>query len=285
MSTVGKILVIVNMIFALLFLGFSTVVFTTAENWKDKSAELQKQVGEVRSELQRKQEEVTKLATDLEAEKKSSESAIAELNRQVDTHKAEIDRRTDEITQQRTAVETAQQNVRAAQSQAEAYFDQTKGLRTRLAEVEKQANEFKLQQTELNEQIRVLQRELEVAKTNNEQLRERNVVLTNVIAQNGLDPDPSRYKALQLPPEVDGEITRVGNQNRRFEISIGEDDGIVPGHELYVYRFSPTPEFLGRVKVQTVEPEKAVVTVIGSTPLGKTIREGDIVSTKIRPRH
>lgn len=284
MTFVGKILVIVNMVFALLFLGFSTVVYTTAENWKGKSEDLQKQVSEVRSELQRKQGDLTTATDQLAAEKKSSEAAVATLNQSIDTLKAEIARRTDEITKQRTAVETAQQNVRAAQDQAEAYFAQTKDLRARLAEVEKQANDFKLQQTELNEQIRLLQRELEVAKTNNQQLRERNVILTNVISQNGLDPDPARYTALQLPPDVDGEITRVDGDNRRFEISIGKDDGIVPGHELYVFRFSPRPEFLGRVKVQTVEADKAVVTIIGSTPLGKTIREGDIVSTKIRPR-
>ena len=35
MTFVGKILVIVIMAFALIFLGISTVVFTTAKNWKD----------------------------------------------------------------------------------------------------------------------------------------------------------------------------------------------------------------------------------------------------------
>ncbi len=284
MTFVGKILVIVIMVFALLFLGFSTVVFTTAKNWKQETEALQKQLTDVRSELQRKQAELGDANNQLTAERKSAQAAADQLNQNIETLKADIARRTDELTKQRTAVETAQENVRTAQDQAEAYFEQTKTLRTRLAEVEKQANDFKLQQTELNEQIRILQRELEVAKNNNEQLRETVVLYTNVISQNGLDPNPERYKALQLPPDVDGEITRVDDQNRRFEISIGEDDGIVPGHELFVYRFSPRPEFLGRVKVQTVEEDKAVVTIVGSTPLGKKIREGDIVSTKIRPR-
>ena len=38
MTFVGKILVILIMAFSLVFLGVSTVVFSTATNWKKKSA-------------------------------------------------------------------------------------------------------------------------------------------------------------------------------------------------------------------------------------------------------
>ena len=37
MTFVGRILVILIMAFSLVFLGISTVVFSTAPNWKDKS--------------------------------------------------------------------------------------------------------------------------------------------------------------------------------------------------------------------------------------------------------
>lgn len=284
MTFVGKILVIVIMVFALLFLGLTTVVFTTSVNWKQATEDARKELSTVRGDLTRTKDELTKLNNDLTAQRQSSQQEKNTLNQEIERLNAEIARRQEEITKQRTAVETAQENVRAAQDQAEAYFDETKKLRTNLAAAEKQADEFKVQQTELNEQIRLLQRELEVAKNNNRVLRERNVILSSVISQNGLDPDPSRYQARETPPDVDGEITRADDRNRRFEISIGSDDGLVVGHELLVYRYSPQPEFLGRVRVQSVEEDKAVVTVIGNTPLGKKIREGDIVSTKIRPR-
>jgi hypothetical protein len=110
------------------------------------------------------------------------------------------------------------------------------------------------------------------------------VVLQNVIQQNGLDPDPARYTQLEQPPDVDGEVVRVDGQNRRFQISLGSDDGLVIGHKLYVYRLQPSPEYLGEVRVQAVDSDQSVVTIIGSTPQGKKIQEGDIVSTKIRPR-
>src|SRR5581483_517382 len=131
-----------------------------------------------------------KVTNDLNAEQQAAKAAQAAHQGEIDRLNAEVNRRQDEITQQRTAVETAQENVRKAQDQAEAYQDELKLLRTQLAEVQKQANEFKLQQTEQNDRIRLLDRELEVAKKNNKDLREQNNVLSNALAANGLSFDP-----------------------------------------------------------------------------------------------
>ena len=45
MTFVGKILVILIMVLSLVFLGVSTVVFTTATNWKDETAEADRNRG------------------------------------------------------------------------------------------------------------------------------------------------------------------------------------------------------------------------------------------------
>jgi hypothetical protein len=69
-----------------------------------------------------------------------------------------------------------------------------------------------------------------------------------------------------------------------MEITIGSDDGLVVGHELYMYRLTPRPEYLAKVEVVSVDPDQAVVKVIGKTYLGKKIKEGDIVSSSVKPR-
>jgi hypothetical protein len=69
-----------------------------------------------------------------------------------------------------------------------------------------------------------------------------------------------------------------------LEITIGADDGLVVGHELYLYRVSPSPEYLGKVKIISVDPDQAVAKVVGNTYMGKKIKEGDIVSSTIKPR-
>ncbi len=52
--------------------------------------------------------------------------------------------------------------------------------------------------------------------------------------------------------------------------------------ELFLFRTSPQPEYLGKVKVGLVEPDQAVANVIGNTVHGKKIMEGDNVSSTLR---
>jgi len=156
-------------------------------------------------------------------------------------------------------------------------------LREQKLAVEQQANEYKLRQTELNDKIRELSRMLETATNNANDLRDRVARFSTLLRRNGLSDDISQIKGTESPPTVRGQISRVDAQNRAVEISIGSDDGLVPGHELFVYRVSPRAEFLGKIKIITVDPDQSVARVIGSTVNGKKLKEGDIVSSTIRP--
>src|SRR4051812_10427563 len=51
MTFVGKILVIVIMVFALFFLAVSVVTFSTAKNWKDETAKLKKNIGDLQKKV------------------------------------------------------------------------------------------------------------------------------------------------------------------------------------------------------------------------------------------
>src|SRR5262249_31226692 len=81
-----------------------------------------------------------------------------------------------------------------------------------------------------------------------------------------------------------GQVKRVAPDNRRIELTIGSDDGLVVGHELYLYHTTPRPEYLGRVRIVSVESDQAVARVVGNTYQGKKIKEGDLVSSTIVPR-
>jgi len=90
-------------------------------------------------------------------------------------------------------------------------------------------------------------------------------------------------KGLESPPTVEGEVKRVDAQSKKIEITIGSDDGLVPGHELHVYRTKPRAEYLGKIRIQSTDPDQAVGIVISKIQ-GKRIQEGDHVSSTIRPR-
>jgi hypothetical protein len=284
MTFVGKILVIVIMVFAVIFLGISTVVFTTHTNWKTATAEQKKKV----DELTRKSSDLTSALDvakkDLDTAKTEHTASIAQSESRNKTLQDEIAKANTELTAARTELEQTVQNAKTALLEAEARRNETDKLREQKSAVEKQANEFKLKQAELNDRIRELERILETATKHNTDLRERVAKFSALLRQNGLSDDISQIKGVESPPPVVGEVKRVDPSNRRVELSIGSDDGLVVGHELFLFRQTPRPEYLGKITIISVDPDQAVGRVNGTTYQGKKIKEGDLVSSTIKPR-
>jgi len=284
MTFVGKILVIVIMAFSLLFLGISTVVFSTATNWKDATAKEQAKL----SELQKKQSDalgaIEGSKKELATAKASYEAASKQLADQNAALKADVDRAVVEKTEAQKALEIAGQTAKTSLDQALALKSESDLLREQKSAVEKQANEYKLRETELNDRIRELSRMLETATNNAKDLRERVARLTGVVRKHGLSDSPGQGEGAESAPPVQGEVARVDANNRQFEITIGSDDGLEVGHELFLYRTQPRAEYLGKATVISTDPDRSVIRIIGSTVQNKRVKEGDIVSSTIRPR-
>jgi len=284
MTFVGKILVILIMVFALFFLAVSTVVMTTETNWMAEAKKRKDEISKLQTKVTEAKGEVDKAKNELAAAQQQADKDKALLTSQAADVKAELTRFQTEIEKQRTSVETAQENARRSLADAENRVKETEVLRKTLKEVQDQANEYKIRQTELNDQIRILQRQLETAAKNNADLRERVAVFQNKLTSLGQSADFLTLKGVSAPPDVEGEVDKVSPDNRRIEITIGADDGLVVGHVLKLYRLGSSPKYLGEVKIISVDPDRAVAEVIGKTSRGEKIQEHDIVATKIRSR-
>jgi hypothetical protein len=284
MTYVGKILVIVIMAFSLIFLGISTVVFTTAKNWRSATEEQKKKVGDLTKQVGVAQAAVDAAKKELDDAKGKFDALTKNLNNQIQGQEAQIASAQKQITQASGEVGTAQMNARTALDEAEARRKDSEPIRDQKAAVEKQANEFKLKQAELNDRIRELERILETATKHNTDLRERVAKFSALLRQSGLSDDISQIKGMESPPPVVGEVKRVDPSNRRVELTIGSDDGLVVGHELFLFRQKPRPEYLGKITIIAVDPDQAVGRVNGTTYQGKKIQEGDLVSSTIKPR-
>jgi chromosome segregation ATPase len=284
MTTVGKILVMVIMTFSLIFLGISTVVFTTSKNWMTATQKEQDKVKALESKLR----DATAAS---EAAKKGLDDAKEEfvakkkaLETTLSTLEDDNARNLAQITAVRKELAVAEQTAKSTLQEVEARREQTNELRKQKSAVELQANEYKLHQTELNDKIRELERLMDTATKNNADLRNRVAKFSTLLKKNGLSDDISQIEGLESPPPVVGEVKRVDAKNQRVEVTIGSDDGLVVGHELYLFRTSPRPEFLGKVSIVDVDPDQAVAKVVGHTYQGKKIKEGDIVSSTIKPK-
>jgi len=120
MTHIGKIFVIVLMVFSLVFLTLSTVVFMTEKNWKQEVDKLKADLSKKTGELNTAKDEKANLERQLEAAVKDKDLATTQADQQVGQLKDEITRRQNEITDQRQKVETSLENARLAQLDAEA---------------------------------------------------------------------------------------------------------------------------------------------------------------------
>jgi hypothetical protein len=284
MTYVGKILVFVIMAFALIFMGVSTVVFSTTKNWRTATQEQQKKVTDLTKKLGDAQAAVDAAKKDLEGAKGNYDQLAKQLNDKIKLLEDQNASAQQQITRAGSEVTDAQATAKTSLIDSDARRKEAILLREQKSAVEKQANEFKLKQAELNDKIRELERILESATKNNADLRDRVAKFTTLLRQNNISTDISRVTGTETAPPVTGEVKRVDPSNRRVEISIGSDDGLSVGHELFLFRQVPRPEYIGKITIISVEPDQAVGRIIGATYQGKKIQEGDIVSSTIKPR-
>src|SRR5208337_4690308 len=83
MTFVGKILVIVIMAFSLIFLGISTVVFTTTKDWRDATEKQKEKVRDLTKKLNDAQAAVEAANKDLDSAKAGYEALSKNLNNQI----------------------------------------------------------------------------------------------------------------------------------------------------------------------------------------------------------
>jgi len=280
MTFVGKILVILIMAFSLVFLGVSTVVFTTATNWKDKSTKQADEIKKVNGQLNDAKAKVAAAEGQLTAAKAEQKKQLDERDVRLADLKKQVDEAEDEMTKARAQLETAQQTAGVALAEATARKVEIEALIETQSKAQAQANQFSAQNIELTDQIRVLQREKATAEQNAKDLRDFTGRTIAFLTKKGISVDTiNRLDPTKVPPPVEGKVVELNPTGRSMEISIGSDDGLATGQELYVYRIQPRAEYIGKVRIVSVYPDKAVADVIGNTVNGKKVQEGDNVAS------
>jgi hypothetical protein len=289
MSTLGKILIVVQVIMSLLFMCAAGAVYTVQRNWKDQYDNAQKQISSQRDDYDFQIEELNKqideLGLEVTAQTNRADQVVGE-NTQLKAQVQDLTRRNDSLEGQvaiADGIAEASANeaeLRQAEAEQQRVVNQT--LRATLDE-----------QVQENVQLKDANYTLQVANDNlNEQylaLLEQVAFLEKVVAAEGLSTDPREVADLTAPPPpVDGLVlnTRKDRTNRTefAHVSIGSDDGLQVGHELDVYRSAVQnggdPQYLGRIRIVHLLPDEAVGMVVEAAKNG-IIEKGDNVTTKL----
>jgi len=285
MTTVGKILIVLQVVLSLLFMGFAGAVFTVQTKWREVAAQHEDAAKKATNELRNREEEFEKEKTEMVAQLKTQTDRAAQFEAQATGLKQENAAVTGQLASVRTELENAQALAKIAGEEARARRDEAMSLRT--------ANESLHQsRSELIDKVRALsdetfnsslvQKSLNLKHT---ELLDKYATLETIARKNGFDLDPKTYEKMQAPPpEVHGFVDSTKKAPRHgtdlVQVTIGSDDGLAKGHLLYVYSTGDRPKYLGKIRVEYLEPDMAVGVVIDKAKNG-VIQKGDNVTSKL----
>ncbi len=289
MTFVGKILVVLQLILCVCFMGFAAAVFTVHDSWKQNSKELQVTVDTAKKDYAALDEEYKQYKDDLAGQIKDQTDRADSLR----NDNQFLDQRNKNLKTELDTTKTERDTQRALATIAgdEAKIRRDEAIKQRVVNTE-----LHKAYNDLNTQVRVFRDDLfnkqvaskQVAERYNK-LLEQLAFLKRVIAAHGLDTDPNAYVGKEGPVEdVVGVVLETTNNNRSgaqlIKVSIGSDDGLAKGNNLFVYRTGldngKRPKYLGMIEIVYVKTDEAVGKVIKRAKNG-VIEISDNVSTKL----
>jgi hypothetical protein len=284
MTTFGKILVFVNLVFSLLVCALVIMVFIARTNWKDA--------------YDKKDEQWKAARASADASADTMKSTIDLNEAQLRAAQADKDRAVKELA-------TAQQNLKdlradndkliAKNTELTALADKRKVEVERRAEEVKKQEEFLARATETNtnliKEMNKYREQAVAATIENRSLRNANQNLVAKLEE--AQKDLIRVKTAGTtvagakpkinPPleNVEG-LIKQADTSGLVTITIGSDSGVLKGHTLEVFRLDPVPSksmYLGTIRILEVRPNEAV-----GQPVDRPrapIQVGDRVASRI----
>ena len=272
MDTLGKIFVFAVMVMSVVFMSFAIAIFSSHTNWQKESERLQTELEQVTAEREAKESELTTLIDQNAASKKDQEQVVKKLEtalQQKDAELASLKKKREvelsNLDKDIAELSEAKDERDAADELVGKLREEINGLQSKL---KKSVNDGASLAAELHQS----ESELAMATERKKQLEQQVANARVVLQQNGL----SLTRPETVIPVVGGVITAVAND--LAEVSIGSDDGLQAGHELEVFR---ADEYLGRLRVVSVKPDRAVVRVLKDFARG-IVLQGDRVATRLK---
>ncbi len=263
MTVLGKILVILNLVFALVVGGLVVVVYSRSTNWEQAFKRADEQAKAARAAADFYAEEVKKAHDAAKTYEGDADKNVQEKDKVVEDFKRQVADARDKSDKAEKLAADVQRQVIVAQTDVAAAQEHVKVL---------EASNQKL--TDLNKQALVdynkLNQEATTYQLEAKALRDRNLVITKqlkqaeeMIKQKGTTTTVSNVgvgTAPSLPPEnVEGRVTQVDEQHGLLAISIGSDSNIEKGQTLDAWRIEGNnTKYLGTVKIMDVRAKESV---------------------------
>ncbi|MBU6221526.1 MAG: hypothetical protein KGR24_02115 [Planctomycetes bacterium] len=285
MNIIGKIFVFAVFVMSLVFMSFAIALFSTHTNWRDEITRTADQVQAGKplgyklqlEEAKKERETLTAEIAKLTAEVASSEAARDQVVAKIQTALEEKDKELQDLRKDKDAREDerekAQSELAMARAELEKATKTVEDLRADIAKQQNTVNDAVARSAKLAGELHEKESFLEIATERKAQLEKQVANARLLLKQHGLAIESLPRDQV---PTAGGIVTAVADDS--IEVTLGGDDGVQMGHFLEVYR---DDEYLGRVQVISVKPDRSVGRVIREFKRGD-IQPGDRVATRLK---
>jgi hypothetical protein len=284
MTTLGKILVFVNLVLSLFIMALIVSVYIGRTDWhrahdevlKDRDVAKQNTQTAINAVADR-DAMINQLNVQVQKGQQDLAQAQANAQAQVERERAQVVLKDQENKQLNLNRTTERQELQASQKEKDY-------LRDRVANLDKELNAANLHVQESDNarvdaeiNLRKTQDRNERLLAENERLNKDAVAAKNAALNAGTASNGAKRRA---PAEdVEGVVKSTDAQSGYITITIGSDAGLTKGDTLEVYRFKPEAAYLGTVEIIAVRADQAVAKPMGR--LHGVIQVGDRVSSNI----
>jgi hypothetical protein len=283
MTILGKILVIVNLVFSLIMGGLIVTVFVTRTNWRDGYEKLRKRYDVAEANARIYAEEAKEAKNTAEGEVKKVRADLESTSRQLEVAQKEKADQAAEFKALEQRIGLANANIKSLTEEINRRKQEIDNLQTvaadkdkKLADLEQQSKQFR--DAAITSEIQ--------AKTEHE--RNLNLLQQNAEYVKELERRPaggayaSSSTSAKRPPQEDvqGVVTETDPKAGLVTVSIGSDAGVAKGNTLEVYRFKPRAEYVGTITVIDVNFHESVARPVMPLRAGP-VQKGDIVASRI----
>lgn len=285
MNTIGKIFVFALFIMSLVFMSFAVALYSTHTNWRDEIMRTREQIkagqqlgykaqlDQAKTDRNNLSSEITKLQAEVAASEAARDQVVAKIQTALEEKNKDLEVLRKEKEARELEREKAQAELAAARKELEAASKVVAELRSEVRTQQDKVDEQVDRAAKIASELHEKESFLEIASERKAQLEKQVANARLLLQQSGLSIDNLPRDAV---PKIDGVVTNVIDDS--IELSLGGDDGLQMGHELDVYR---NDQYLGRVRVVSIKPDKAVAVVIREFARG-VIQRGDKVATRLR---
>ena len=282
-NVVGKMLIVMQLVFSILFMCFAGAVYTFQGQWRKEATDLQAKLDNANQQLKDEQASNADEVKNLMDEKQAAESALATMDAKLKAAQLEADTANTELAEVKLERDKFASDAQVATTEAKARSVEAKALNKEVESLRGRITELRQELQVMEDRLLDSQGKLAEAEEVEGQLLVQVANLKDLLRLNDIDPrTPVPAGAVpQHIEKVDGYVADAQKNAARtqelIKITIGSDDRIYKDMVLTVFR---RDKYICQVRVMEVQPDTAVCVVNERTREG-LVQVGDNVTTKL----